>query len=70
MMEKNRYSQQSRIAHIFMALSFDKEGQSFPEFIHNPAPAFNSLKIAPWYLAFLKSQRGAATLLGHKSDSK
>lgn len=46
-MGKNRYSQQSGVANIFTALSFDREGQSFPEFIHNLAPAFNSLKIAP-----------------------
>lgn len=53
MMEKNRYSQQSRITNIFMALSFDREGQSFSEFIHNPALAFNSWKLLldtqlPW----------------------
>lgn len=70
MTEKNRWSQQSRITSTFMALSFDREGRSFPEFIHNAAPALNPLEIAPWCPASLKSRRVAAALERHKSDSE
>lgn len=31
-----------------MALLFDRDGQGFSDFIRNTAPAFNSLKIAPY----------------------
>lgn len=69
MTEKNRSSQRSRITNVFTALSFDRQGQSFSEFIHNTASAFNSLKIAPWY-QLPWNHRVAATLLRHKSVSK